>query len=93
MIHRPHVLLNATVRPSYAASMSEAVTATELRQHVYRLLDEILETGQPLEVIRKGRRLRVVPDEPADQLARITPITGLIAGGPEDLVESDWSSE
>ncbi|MFT4034216.1 MAG: hypothetical protein QM679_01415 [Patulibacter sp.] len=73
--------------------MTNAVTATELRQRVYRLLDHVLETGEPLEVIRKGRRLRVVPDEPGDLLARITPLPGLIAGDPEALVSADWSGQ
>lgn len=73
--------------------MAHTVTATELRQQIYRLLDEVLESGEPLEVVRKGRRLRIVADEPRDPLARITPIEGLIAGDPEDLVALDWSSE
>lgn len=72
--------------------MDEPVTATELRQQVYRLLDRVLETGEPLEVIRKGRRLRVIADDPVDRLSRATPIPGLIAGDPEDLVVGDWSS-
>jgi antitoxin (DNA-binding transcriptional repressor) of toxin-antitoxin stability system len=37
------------------------ITASELRQNVYRLLDEVLRTGEPLEIDRAGRRLRIVP--------------------------------
>jgi len=32
-----------------------AITASELRQPIYRLLDEVLATGLPLEVERNGR--------------------------------------
>ena len=47
------------------------VTATELRRNIYQLLDEVLETGTPLEVTRKGRVLRVVPAEPVPKLERL----------------------
>lgn len=36
-----------------------AITASQLRQDVYRLLDHVLETGVPLEIERGGRRLRI----------------------------------
>ena len=41
-----------------------AVTASQLRQDVYRLLERVLATGEPLVVRQKGRTLRVVPDPP-----------------------------
>lgn len=69
------------------------VTASQLRQDVYRLLDQVLETGEPLEISRKGRTLRVVADQPTSWLERITPIPDLIHGDPEDLVHVDWSGE
>jgi antitoxin (DNA-binding transcriptional repressor) of toxin-antitoxin stability system len=73
-----------------------AVTASELRQNIYRLLDEVLETGEPLEIERKGRRLRVVPDprDPEPGLSKLDRIKGnrdLIIGDPEDLIHIDWS--
>ena len=33
------------------------VTLTELRRNIFRLVDEALETGEPIVVKRKGRRL------------------------------------
>ena len=69
------------------------ITASELRQDVYRLLDEVLETGVPLEIERKGRRLRVVPADGPSKLARCSPRPDYIAGDPEDLVHLDWSRE
>lgn len=70
-----------------------SVSASELRQNVYRLLDEVLETGVPLEVERHGRRVRLVPDEMPSKLARLAPHPGYIVGDPEDLVHMDWSGE
>lgn len=64
-----------------------AVTASQLRQDVYRLLDHVLETGEPLEIRRKGKILRVVPDSPSTRLDLIRPNLELIVGDPEKLVE------
>jgi hypothetical protein len=70
-----------------------AITASQLRQDVYRLLDHVLSTGEPLEIERKGRLLRLVPDEPVGRLSRIHVHPDAIVGDPEELVSSDWSSE
>lgn len=68
------------------------VTASKLRANVYRLLDEVLETGRPITVRRKGRMLRIAPELPAgSKLARLTP-RPCIKGDPEDLVHIDWST-
>ena len=69
------------------------VTASQLRQNIYRLLDEVLASGVPLEIERNGRRLRVVPADPPPKLSRLVPHPGFIVGDPEDLVHMDWSHE
>jgi antitoxin (DNA-binding transcriptional repressor) of toxin-antitoxin stability system len=68
-----------------------AVTASELRQNIYRLLDEVLASGEPLEIERKGQRLRIVPVTEGSRLDRLTPHPGAISGDPDDLVSIDWS--
>ncbi|MFC7625520.1 type II toxin-antitoxin system Phd/YefM family antitoxin [Microlunatus sp. GCM10028923] len=70
-----------------------AVSASELRQNVYRLLDEVLDTGMPLEIERAGRRLRIVVADDVSKLSRLTPHPDLFDGDPEELVHVDWSSE
>ncbi|MFT4028511.1 MAG: type II toxin-antitoxin system prevent-host-death family antitoxin [Protaetiibacter sp.] len=68
-----------------------AIPLSSLRQDIYSLVDRVLETGEPLEITRKGRTLRIIPDAPVDRVSRITPIAGLIAGDPAELVSIDWS--
>jgi len=68
-----------------------AVTASELRANIYRLLDQVLETGEPLEIERNGRRLRVVPDERPSKLDRLVPHPGTVVGDLEDIIDMDWS--
>ena len=70
-----------------------ALTASKLRENVYRILDEVLETGVPVEIERRGRMLRIVAVEPAGRLANLRTNPNLIVGDPEDLVHIDWSSE
>ncbi len=68
------------------------VTVSKLRQNIYQLLDRVIETGQPLELERKGRKLRIVPVGPCSRLDRL-PKRKCIQGDPEELVSMDWSSE
>lgn len=69
------------------------ISASDLRQNIYRLLDEVLETGVPLEIERRGRTLRIVPADPRSKLDRIIGRDDFIVGDPEELVHLDWSDE
>jgi hypothetical protein len=70
-----------------------ALTASKLRENVYRILDQVLETGVPVEIERRGRMLRIVAVEPPGRLANLKPNPDFVIGDPEDLVHIDWSSE
>mgnify|MGYP006291566975 CR=1 FL=1 len=67
-----------------------AISASELRSNVYRLLDEILDTGKALEIERKGQTLRIVAADAGSKLQRLTR-HDCIQGDPEELVHMDWS--
>ena len=67
-----------------------SVTASQLRADIYRLLDEVVETGVPLEIERKGRRLRIVAVETRSKLDSIKGDPGLINGDPGDLADIHW---
>jgi Antitoxin Phd_YefM, type II toxin-antitoxin system len=69
------------------------ITASTLRANIYRLLDQVLETQQPLEIDRKGRTLLIVPKDRTPRLERLPRRDDFIAGDPDDLVSLDWSSE
>jgi antitoxin (DNA-binding transcriptional repressor) of toxin-antitoxin stability system len=69
------------------------VTASALRQNIYRLLDRVLETGEPLEIERNGRRLRVVPADVPNKLDLLEPHPGTWVGDPEDIFHMDWLRE
>jgi len=69
-----------------------SVNASTLRENIYRLLDQVLETGQPLEIERKGKLLRVVPVAEPSKIARLVK-HDCLRGDPEAIVHLDWSDE
>ena len=80
---------------TYGTLFAMVVTASKLRADIYRLLDLVLDTGEAIEIERRGRRLRIVADDrPAvSRLAAAHPLPGVIVGDPEELVHLDWSGE
>jgi antitoxin (DNA-binding transcriptional repressor) of toxin-antitoxin stability system len=68
------------------------VTASKLRENVYRILDQVLETGVPVEIERRGRVLKLVPVERPSKLEGLPP-RPYLSTEPEDLVHVDWSGE
>lgn len=68
------------------------VTASVLRQNIYKLLDGVIKTGIPLEIERKGARLKIVPIAPPDKL-NVLKRKNIMKCKPEELVHLDWSGE
>jgi len=68
------------------------ISATQLRQNIYKVLDEILKTGIPVEVKRRGEVLRIVPKKKVSKLEQLKKHE-CINGDPEGLVHMDWSKE
>ena len=75
---------------------SSPVTPTQLRADLFHLLDRVLETGEPLEIKRNGRILKLVVEQPVDKLSRIRPRKDAFLGDPEDLIDLkvwEWDVE
>jgi hypothetical protein len=68
------------------------MTASKVRENIYRILDEIIESGRPVEIKRKGRILKIVSEEPVKKTSRLIQ-RNIIRGRAEDLVHIDWSNE
>lgn len=68
------------------------MTASELRQNIYRLLDQVLDTGVPMEIERRGRTLRISPEPQRDKLDNLKRRDCMV-GDPEDIVHMEWSKE
>jgi prevent-host-death family protein len=71
------------------------ITASKLRENVYRILDQVLETGVPVEIVRRGKKLKIVPSAGprTSKLQNLPERPDVIVGDPEDLVHVDWSKK
>lgn len=65
-------------------------TTTELRMHLAKFLDRLLETGETIELERNGRIVRISTDPPTSKLSRLKRRDTII-GDPEEIVNTDWS--
>lgn len=63
------------------------------QKDIFKILDKVAETGVPLEIKRKGKRLIICPAENKNKLDRLESHPEFIIGDPDDLVHIDWSTE
>jgi hypothetical protein len=65
------------------------VTASKLRENIYGLLDQVIASGRPIEVIRKGTLLKIVPDNKTSKLSHLPKRKGF-KGNQDDILDMDW---
>ena len=73
--------------------MPQQVPDKNIQKDLLRLLDEVVKTGTPVEIERKGKRLLISPAEKHRNLDCLEKHPDFIVGNPDDLVHIDWSSE
>jgi len=71
----------------------KSVTSSKLQNNLDQLLDEILNTGTPLEVKRNGKRLRIIAVETVDKLQKLIHRPEAVIGDPDELVQISWEQE
>jgi hypothetical protein len=72
---------------------SSLVNPTRLRENLYGILDQVLTTGTPVSIERKGRLLTLSVQPSGSRVSRLVAHRGSITGDPESVVSIDWSSE
>lgn len=70
----------------------ERLTPSRLQANLYRLLDRVLSTGEPLEVESRGGHVKIVAAD-GGGLYLLKPHPDYVAGDLEDLAHLDWSNE
>ncbi len=66
------------------------ISATELRQKLYRILDLVAQEGKVVTIRRKGKKIKIVLEEEKKRSDRLT-LHDTIIGDPETLPsESTW---
>jgi ribosome maturation protein Sdo1 len=69
------------------------ISLTQLRENLYKIVDEAIATGIPVEIERKGVKIKLVPEKKKSKLANLVKHPGTIKVDPEDIVHLDWSHE
>lgn len=68
------------------------LNATNLRASLYKVIDQVIETGIPVEIERKGKIVKLVPVQERNKLANLEAHPDTIMGNPDDLIHMDWSN-
>jgi antitoxin (DNA-binding transcriptional repressor) of toxin-antitoxin stability system len=53
----------------------------------------VIEKGEPVEVVRKGKVLKIVPEKKPSKLDNLKKRATWVVGDPDDIFKIDWSKE
>ena len=76
--------------------MSKSLTATELRANLYRVIDEVIATGEPCRIVRDGHAVeivRAVPRKKRRDLSKLKKRPGGLRCTFDELVATTWPYE
>jgi len=63
-----------------------------LKRNIYHILDQVLQTGVPVEIEHHGKRLKIILAEPVNKLNNLIERQYLNVE-PEEIIHLDWSDE
>ncbi|HET9225689.1 MAG TPA: hypothetical protein VFR31_03420 [Thermoanaerobaculia bacterium] len=88
MIEAVRLYVDGGRGPGYAGPRVVPAMPSKPSEDIYRILEQVLETGVPVEIERDGRRLKIARVEPQGKLANLEPRKFLLCD-PEELVSLD----
>ena len=71
--------------------MSKSISLTALRAQLFNLVDQVINTGIPLEIERNGHKVKIICEEKKSKFSNLTR-HNCITGEPDDLVNLSVSS-
>lgn len=66
---------------------------TQIRSDLYNIVDQVINTGIPVEIERNGHIVKLTVEPVKSKLDNLIPHSGTIVGDPNELVHIDWSAE
>lgn len=72
--------------------MKEKLSITQLRSQLYKVFDQIIATGEGVEVKRKGVTIRIEPKTTGKKLSRVRKLN-LLTDQSDLLLGIDWLKE
>ena len=68
------------------------IKPSQLRGDIYNLLDQVIDSGVPLEIKRKGKVLKIILDKKVSKLNNLKK-RDIMTQKPEHYVHLDWSKK
>lgn len=72
---------------------SKSITLTELRGNLYQLIDQVIDTGMPLDIERKGHHIKITVEPTSLKTDRLIERPGVIIDPNDDLIHNNWIDE
>ncbi|MHB1949160.1 MAG: type II toxin-antitoxin system Phd/YefM family antitoxin [Gammaproteobacteria bacterium] len=69
------------------------ISLTHLRANLYKIVDQVIETGVPIEIERNGTVIKLIPIQKKKKLDNLTKHSNVLSVDPEEIVHIDWSHE
>ncbi len=72
-----------------------SISLTALRQQLFKVVDQVIATGIPIEIKRNGHIVKIVLDDKKSKLGNLVK-HDCIVGDPEELIDlhlQQWSEE
>lgn len=66
------------------------ITIKQLRTNLCKIIDQVIQTGEPIEIEHKGNIVKIVRDKPKNNLSKLTKHPDTMIGVPEDFVHVNW---
>jgi hypothetical protein len=73
----------------------QSMSLTNLRSQLYKVVDNVIETGLPVEIERNGHIVKIVLEQPKSKLSNLS-YHDCIVGDPEELVDlptCEWQDD
>ena len=68
----------------------KTITVAQLHSDIDNLLQEVLDTGVPIEISKGDQKLRIVPVATVNKFANLVHRPNIINGDPKELVYLKW---
>lgn len=68
------------------------ITPSELRNNLYNLLDHVIQTGEPIEIKRKNKILKIIVEPSKSKLKNLKK-RDVLNCQPEEIIHNNWEKE
>jgi hypothetical protein len=68
------------------------ITPSKLRENLFNILDQVIQTGKPIEIKRKNRVLRISVEPPKTKLDNLKK-RDILNCEPDEIITNNWEKE